>query len=348
METYHTRYKDVDQEAETQLSHLLRANPIPLNYQLIEFDMADKSFRTYNASRWQQRIATISTTEQGEQVRLNYINCSSPSEAGLKGTILLIHGFPQTSYQFRHVITPLSDAGYRVIAPDYRGAGKSSKPVLGYEKSQMAQDIHLLIQSHLSIKDKIHVVGHDIGGMVAFAYASQYPDDVASVIWGECPLPGSSFYEDIKGTPGVFHFVFHQVPDLPEALIAGREKIYLQHFFDKLLYNTAAITSEDLEQYTVAYAQPGAISAGINVYRAFAKDAEENKKWLKDNGKLNVPAMGMVGKESFLAASTESMLKEVHEEQQVETFLVEEASHYIAEENPESFVKGVLGFVRKH
>ncbi|PVH96172.1 alpha/beta-hydrolase [Periconia macrospinosa] len=310
--------------------------------------MADTSFRTFDASRWQQRIASIHTSEDGDPLRLNYIDCRPADGTITHGTILLIHGFPQTSYQFRHVITPLSDAGYRVVAPDYRGAGKSSKPVAGYEKSRMAEDLHQLVQSHLGIKDKMHVVGHDIGGMIAFAYASRYPNDVASVIWGECPLPGSTFYEQIKGTPGVFHFVFHQVPDLPEALIAGREKIYLQHFFDKLLYNSAAISPADLEQYTVAYAQPGAIRAGINVYRAFEKDAEENRKWLRENGKLTVPAMGMVGKESFLAASTESMLKEVHEGSKVDTFLVEESSHYIAEENPESFIKGVLGFVGKH
>lgn len=310
--------------------------------------MTDTKFPMFEAARWRQRIAPIEKTETGEEIRLNYIECSPSDGNQTFGTILLIHGFPQTSYQFRHVITPIADAGYRVIAPDYRGAGKSSKPVTGYEKSRMAEDLHLLIQSHLGIKEKIHVVGHDIGGMIAFAYASRYPDDVASVIWGECPLPGSSLYEQIKGTPGVFHFVFHQVPDLPEALIAGREKIYLQHFFDKLLYNSAAITPDDLEHYTVAYAQPGAIRAGINVYRAFEKDAEENRKWLEENGKLKIPALGMVGKESFLATPTESMLKEVHDENQVEIYLVEQSSHYIAEENPTSFIRGVLDFVKKH
>jgi pimeloyl-ACP methyl ester carboxylesterase len=298
-----------------------------------------------DASRWGQRIATI-TTSSNEQIRLNYIECTPATPTEPKGVLLLIHGFPQTSYQFRHVITPLSDAGYRVIAPDYRGAGQSSKPLAGYQKTQMAEDLHILIQSHINIKEKIHVIGHDIGGMIAYAYASRYPNDVASVIWGECPLPGTSCYEKVKGTPDVFHFVFHRVPDLPEFLIAGKEREYLKHFFDKIAYNSAAITPADLEHYTLAYSQPGAIRAGLEVYRAFEKDAEENREWVEKHGKVKVPSLLMMGKEFMLAQSAESMASEYHEGAEILT--VEDSAHYIAEENPKSFVKGVLEFVSKH
>jgi pimeloyl-ACP methyl ester carboxylesterase len=293
--------------------------------------------------KYSQRIATITTTSN-EQIRLNYIESLPSSEP--KGTILLIHGFPQTSYQFRHVITPLSDAGYQVIAPDYRGAGQSSKPQNGYEKTQMAQDLHILIRDHLNMKGKIHVVGHDIGGMIAFAYASRYSNDVASVIWGECPLPGTSTYEQIKGSPDVFHFVFHQVPDLPEFLIAGKEREYCKHFFDKIIYNSAAITLEDLDHYALAYEQPGAIRAGLEVYRAFEKDAEENRSWLKTHGKVKVPSLLMMGGKFMLAQSAETMASEFHEG--AEVMVIKESGHYIAEEDPEGFVKGVLNFVGKY
>jgi len=298
-----------------------------------------------DSSRWHQRIASISTTSN-EQIRLNYIECEPPRLARKKGVILLIHGFPQTSYQFRHVITPLSEVGYRVIAPDYRGAGQSSKPLTGYQKTQMAEDLHILVQSHFGIKEKIHVVGHDIGGMIAFAYASRYSDDVASVIWGECPLPGTSCYENVKGTPDVFHFVFHQVPDLPEFLIAGKEREYLKHFFDKISYNSAAISPADLEHYALAYSQPGAIRAGLEVYRAFEKDAEENRQWVAEHGKVKVPSMLMNGEKFMLAQSAEGMANQYHEGAEMVT--IEEAAHYIAEENPEAFVKGVLEFVARH
>jgi pimeloyl-ACP methyl ester carboxylesterase len=296
-----------------------------------------------NPSRWTHRIATV-TTKSNEQIRLNYIECQPSSEP--KGTILLIHGFPQTSYQFRHVITPLSDAGYQVIAPDYRGAGQSSKPPNGYEKTQMAEDLHILIRDHLNIKGKLHVVGHDIGGMIAFAYASRYPNNVASVIWGECPLPGTSTYDQVKGSPDVFHFVFHRVPDLPEFLIAGKEREYCKHFFDKIIYNSAAITPEDLDHYALAYAQPGAIRAAVEVYRAFEKDAEENRSWSKEHGKVKVPSLLLMGGKFMLAQSAESMASEFHEGAEVS--IVEECGHYIAEEDPEGFVTGVLGFVGKH
>jgi pimeloyl-ACP methyl ester carboxylesterase len=296
-----------------------------------------------DSSRWRQCIATI-TTSSNEQLRLNYIEC--PSLGPSKGTILLIHGFPQTSYQFRHVITPLSDDGYRVIVPDYRGAGQSSKPIAGYEKSQMAEDLHLLLQNHLDIRHKVHVVGHDIGGMIAFAYASRYSDDVASVIWGECPLPGTTTYDKIKGSPDVFHFVFHRVPDLPEFLIAGKEREYCKHFFDKIVYNSAAITPADLDHYALAHEQPGAIRAALEVYRAFERDAEENKQWLKKHGKVRVPSLLMMGDKFMLAQSAESMAAEYHESARVS--VIEESGHYIAEENPEAFVKGVLEFVGKY
>ncbi|KAI4923116.1 uncharacterized protein J4E92_007869 [Alternaria infectoria] len=298
-----------------------------------------------DSSRWHQRIASITTTSN-EQVRLNYIECAPPPLTRTEGVILLIHGFPQTSYQFRHVIAPLSEAGYRVIAPDYRGAGQSSKPLTGYQKTQMAEDLRILVQEHFGINEKINVVGHDIGGMIAFAYASRYPADVASVIWGECPLPGTSCYENVKGTPDVFHFVFHQVPDLPEFLIAGKEREYLKHFFDKISCNSAAISPTDLEHYALAYSQPGAIRAGLEVYRAFEKDAEENRNWVAEHGKVKVPSLLMNGEKFMLAQAAEGMAKEYHKGAEMVT--IEEAAHYIAEENPEAFVKGVLEFVANH
>jgi pimeloyl-ACP methyl ester carboxylesterase len=275
---------------------------------------------------------------------MNFIDCPPPS-APQKGVVLLIHGFPQTSYQFRHVITPISDAGYRVIAPDYRGAGQSSKPKDGYNKMQMAEDLHILVTQHLDIKDKVHVVGHDIGGMIAWPYAARYPDNVASLIWGECPLPGTSLYDNIKGTDAVFHFIFHRVPDLPEALIAGREKIYLQHFFDKIAVNSAFLTPQDLEVYTTAFVQPGAMRAGLEVYRAFEKDAQENTEWIRKHGKVKVPSLGMFASGFVLAEGAEGMMNELHDEGSAQCLVVDDCGHYIAEESPNRFIKGVVDFI---
>ncbi|KAF2726561.1 alpha/beta-hydrolase [Polyplosphaeria fusca] len=299
---------------------------------------------TYDSSRWQSRIATLTPPSSNESIRINYIDCPPPSTSNAKGTICLIHGFPQTSYQFRHVIMPLSDAGYRVIAPDYRGAGQSSKPLSGYTKSQMASDIHTLLHTTLSIPHKIHIVGHDIGGMIAFAYARLFPSHTASLTYGECPLPGTTLYDSIRGSPDVFHFLFHRIPDLPEALIAGREDIYLKHFFDKQSANSAFLGQADLQVYVQAYSQPGAMRAGLDVYRAFEEDARENREWVEREGKMRVPVMGLVGGEFLLVEHTEGMLGEMHEEG-FGVAVVEGAGHYVAEENPEGFVEEVLGFV---
>ncbi|CAJ2510040.1 Uu.00g059400.m01.CDS01 [Anthostomella pinea] len=131
---------------------------------------------------WQHRAAEIEPT-----LRIACIDSPPAAADTVRGVIFLIHGFPQTSYQFRHVIEPLSPAGYRVIAPDCRGAGASSKPPDGFTKTTMTQDLVRLLDV-LGVTEPVHVVGHDIGGMIAYDMAARYSSRVASVNWGECPL----------------------------------------------------------------------------------------------------------------------------------------------------------------
>ncbi|KAI0521169.1 alpha/beta-hydrolase [Xylaria bambusicola] len=266
----------------------------------------------------------------------------------LKGVILLIHGFPQTSYQFRHVINPLAARGYRVLAPDYRGAGKSSKPQTGFTKSTMARDLVLLLDT-LNIKEKVHVIGHDIGGMIAYTLAARYPAQVASLNWGECPLPGTTAYEEDRTTNAVqqFHFIFHCVPDLAVALVTGRERIYLSHFFEKLAYNVAAITDDDLDHYVRAYEQPGALRCAFEMYKAFEQDAQEHREWISENGKLNIPTLCLSGDKSRHREAAQSMCDEVLHAGAYEIALVADAAHWVAEENPESFIRESLGFIER-
>lgn len=192
----------------------------------------------------------------------------------------------------------------------------------------------------------MHVIGHDIGGMVAHAYASRFAAHTASVSWGECPLPGTEAFEAFKSDPGVWHFVFHQQTDLPEALTQGRERIYLKHFYDRLCLNPRAIGARDLEEYTVAFSQPGALRCGFDTYRAFPRDAEENRKWVKEQGKCKVPALSLSGGGSFLQAIAKDMVSEVYED--VEAATVDASGHWCAEENPVDFVRKNLAFIEKH
>lgn len=292
-----------------------------------------------------QRIATLEAADG--PVRVNYIDSTTADSSHTKGVLLLIHGFPQTSYQFRHVIQPLAAAGYRVVVPDYRGAGRSSKPESGdYSKVRMADDLYLLVTEHLGVKEKIHVVGHDIGGMIAYAYATRHAGGSASLVWGECPLPGTSVYKEDQGTVAQWHFVFHCVPDLPEVLVQGKEELYIQHFFDKNSYNSDAITPHDVEVYAAACKKPGAMRAAFAVYGAFEKDNEENVTWQKENGKCKVPALVLNGDRFRHAAQAAKAGSETCENVKVD--VVKDSGHYIAEENPGGFVEKILNFVNSH
>ena len=277
------------------------------------------------------------------EIRLYYIECLPPASSKPLGTILLIHGFPETSYQFRKVIPPLASAGYRVLAPDYRGAGYSSKPPSGYTKKDIATDLHTLLTTHLGIKEKVHLVGHDIGGMITHAYCALFPDSVESVVWGECPLPGSTVYENTKHSPTLWHFDFHSVPDLSVQLVQGRERIYIKHFYDRLAQCPEVFTNADLDFYEMQYAMPGALRAAFTTYGSFEEDAEHNRQWRQEQGKVKVRSMVLSGAGSFIAEEAENMAAEFYEDTRHVT--VEGSGHWIAEEQPELFVDKVLAFI---
>jgi pimeloyl-ACP methyl ester carboxylesterase len=281
----------------------------------------------------------------GETVRIAYLDhpaTSSPT----KGVLLLLHGFPQTSHQFRHVVPLLAKEGYRCIAPDYRGAGRSSTSHNDFRKTTMAADMVALLDK-LALTEPVHVIGHDIGGMIAFALASRHPERVRSVCWGECPLPGTAAYYRDKTDNAVqqFHFIFHCVADLPEALVAGRERVYVSHFLNKITYNLAAFGEADVDLYAAAYAQPGAMRCAFGVYRAFEEDARENREWVEGNGKCKVPSMVLSGEKSRHREEALGMVLEVTDGEVVRQGVVEGAAHYLAEESPDGFVKAVLPFL---
>ena len=282
------------------------------------------------------------------EIRIHYVEALSPSASPHKGTILLIHGFPETCYQFRHVIKPLADAGYHVVAPDYRGAGHSSKPHVGPEgftKDVLAQDLHTMMVEYVKPRDRrrVHLVGHDIGGMIAHAYVTQFPDEVASIIWGECPLPGTKYFDDTKHTPAQWHFAFHGISDIAEALVTGKERIYLKHFYEKLSQDPDCFSEQDLDFYTTQYAQPGSLRCHFQIYKMFEKDKLYNLAWKEENGKVKTRAMILSGDASALQESALGMAEEMYAD--IEKGLIENSGHYLAEENPEDFVLKVLEFV---
>jgi pimeloyl-ACP methyl ester carboxylesterase len=271
--------------------------------------------------------------------RIHYVMAGSGDRI-----IVLLHGFPQIWWEWRSIIPQLTDAGYRVIVPDYRGAGHSWKPAAGYDKQTMACDIHKLLSEHLKVTIPVIMAGHDIGLMVAYAYAQQYRNHVSHLVVIDAPLPGTNAFDMIRTDPRVWHFAFHTVRDVPEALISGRERQYLQTFFNHRIFNTAAITPEDMEVFIAAYSAPGAIRAGMEVYRAFDQDILDNRKSLEQNGRLTIPVLAVGGEISTSGALMGDMMKEVAEN--VTAVRIAGTAHWVVEENPEDLLAAFFSFMQ--
>ncbi len=268
-------------------------------------------------------------------LRLHYVN------AGSGGRVLvLLHGFPQTWWEWRHVIPPLVNAGWHVIAPDYRGAGQSSRPHGGYDKRTMAGDIHRLLREHLRIDVPIALVGHDIGLMIAYSYAQDHREEVSHLVIMDAPIPGTAIFDRVKSNPRVWHFAFHNARDIAEMLVAGREREYLKAFFFARNYDPSAI---DLEPYVSAYSAAGAMRAGFELYRAFEQDGEDNRAILRQNGKLTIPTLAVWGEISNSGPLLEEMIREVADD--VTGVQIEGTAHWIAEENPSALVENLLKFL---
>jgi pimeloyl-ACP methyl ester carboxylesterase len=233
------------------------------------------------------------------------------------------------------------NAGFRVVAPDYRGAGQSTRPPGGYDKRTMAGDIRRLIRDHLNIDGPIVLAGHDIGLMVAYAYAQTWGEEVSHLVIMDAPLPGTAVFDRLRSDPRLWHFAFHNARDVAEMLVAGRERPYLQSFFFARSFDPSAI---DLDVYLDAYSAPGAMRAGFELYRAFDRDGEANRDVLRKNGKLTMPVLAVAGTISNSGPQLEGMMKEVAE--QVTAVKIPNTAHWIPEENPEALVQAIVDFLR--
>jgi len=278
----------------------------------------------------------MADTEPG--LRIHYVTAGEGDR-----TIVLLHGFPQTWWEWHRVIPTLVEAGFRVVAPDYRGAGHSWRPAGGYDKRTVAGDIQRLLREHLRIEGPVVMVGHDIGLMVAYAYAQAYRDEVSHLVIVDAPLPGTTVFDRVRSDPRVWHFAFHGARDVAEMLVAGRERQYMQTFFGVRVFNTAGISESDLDVYVSAYSAPGAMRAGFELYRAFDRDAADNREALERNGKLTVPVLAVGGMTSTTGEGVEEMMREVAED--VTGVRVPGTAHWIAEENPAGFTGPLLEFL---
>jgi pimeloyl-ACP methyl ester carboxylesterase len=207
----------------------------------------------------------------------------------------------------------------------------------------MAEDIHRLLHEHLHLTGPVATVGHDIGLMVACAYAQAYRDQVSHLVVMDEPLPGTAVFDRLRSDPRVWQFAFHGARDVPEMLVAGRERQYLQAFFNARMFDPSAMTAGDFEVYVAAYSAPGAMRAGFELYRAFDQDSADNRDAVQRHGKLTMPVLAVGGAGSTTGPLMEAMMREVAEN--VTSLRVSGAAHWIAEENPSVFVAKLLKFL---
>jgi pimeloyl-ACP methyl ester carboxylesterase len=250
--------------------------------------------------------------------------------------VVLLHGWPQTWYEW-HKIMPALAKNYTVIAPDLRGLGDSSKPFTGYDGNTTAEDIYQLL-SQLGLDQKIYIVGHDIGVQTAYSYAASHPNNVSKLVILDVPVAGFSppGFEDC-----CWWFSFHQIPDIPEFLTAGKEREYLSWFYTTFAYNREAITEADIDEYVSHYSAPGGMRAGFEYYRAFPINVEQNKEHA--NVKLPMPVLALGGKYTDNAALTsmKSLAKDVR------GGIIPFTGHWIAEERPDYLVEQLVKFFRE-
>ena len=253
--------------------------------------------------------------------------------------VVLLHGWPETWYGWHKVMPPLAK-NHTVIAPDLRGLGDSSKPLTGYDGKTVAEDIHQLV-THLGFR-AIFLVGHDIGTQVAYSYAAAHPTEVKRLAVMELTIPGFA----PAGRMPLWWVVLHQTPDVPEALVQGKEMIYLSWFFHNLAYNPSVITQADINEYVSHYSAPGGMRAGFEHYRAFPHDAIENQNYSKT--KLPMPVLALGGGYIPTLGGNITMPTVIYGmkilAQNVTGITVPNSGHFIPEEQPVFVVKLLNNF----
>jgi pimeloyl-ACP methyl ester carboxylesterase len=265
-------------------------------------------------------------------VRLHYLI------AGKGEPVLLLHGYAQNSHMWRPTMQRLATSR-TVIAPDLRGFGNSAKPDTGYDKKTMAQDVHALMIS-LGHR-KARIAGHDIGLMVAYAYAAQYPEDVDRIALMDAFLPGVGDWTTVWLLRDLWHFHFYG--KTPLALVNGRERVYFEHFWNDFAADPARSVSEaDRRFYAKAYAQPGAMRAGFEVFRAFEQDAKDFAGFATN--KLKMPMLVLTGEK----ASGEFLIQQGRlVAESVEGVVIKGSGHWLVDEAPTQVIPRLIDFLAK-
>ncbi len=274
--------------------------------------------------------AVASRTANADGVRLHYLM------AGKGPTVILLHGYAETSRMWRPVIPRLAEK-FTVIAPDLPGIGDSEIPKDGLDMKTAAVRVHALAKA-LGV-ERARVVGHDIGLMVAYAYAAQFPSEVEKLVLMDAFLPGVVGWEAIYNNPAIWHFRFNG--PTPEALVKGRERTYFEHFWNDFAADgKRSIPEADRVAYTAAYSRPGRMRAGWGYFVSFPQTAREFEQLART--KLPMPLLTIGGEKANGAALSEQAKVVAAEASSV---VLPNTGHWVMEESPQATMDALVKFL---
>ncbi|MBV9994785.1 MAG: alpha/beta hydrolase [Caulobacteraceae bacterium] len=284
------------------------------------------------------------------EVDMHYVTAGDPAAE----TLVLVHGFPKSWFEWRRMI-PLLAPRFRIIAPDLRGSGDSSKPSGGFDKRTMSRDIVELLD-RLGLGD-VHVAGRDWGAPTALGLALHWKR-AKSLTYIENSVPGFGLEDAIRPVPpktgagedvffqksGINHFTFHLMPDIAEFLIQGRERPYFTWFLTRLAYNVGAIDAETIDECVRCLSAPGALRATLGYSRALWQDSADIRAAV-EKGRLSLPVLALGGDHGANLRPAESLRRIADD---VEGDVIPECGHWASEEQPEWIASRVLSFLAKH
>ena len=257
---------------------------------------------------------------------------------GTGPAVVLLHGYGETGDMWSPLAAVLVK-DHSVIVPDLRGMGSSARPPGGYDKKTQGHDIAGVLKAlHV---DHAALVTHDIGNMVGYALAAEYPGLVTRFVIIDAPLPGLGPWDEIVRSHALWHFSFWG-PDA-ERLVQGRERIYLDRFWNEFSADPKNFDEASREHYARIYARPGAMHAGFEQFKAFDQDATDNKAFLAQ-GKLPMPILALGGEKSF-GLTMAVVMRAVATN--VEEGVVPQSGHWVMEENPQATIKLITDFLAR-
>lgn len=255
--------------------------------------------------------------------------------------VVLLHGWPQTWYMWRKIMLPLAQR-YTILAPDLRGSGNSDKPEIGYDAQTMAEDVRGLVEQ-LGF-GRFFVVGHDMGAPVAYVLAATHSDWVRGLVYIDEPLPGFNLEEFTRFSPDnpviYWWYGFHSRDNLPEMLLAGRERAYFEWFLGQgnMVADQRAISEADKDEYMRTFAAPGGIRGAMGWYRAVFETGRQIRELAET--KLSMPVLGINGE--YGHPKVAEQLEQFAED--VSGLVIENCGHFVAEEKPEELIEALMNF----